>query len=343
MAASRFNRFGTRRLGTGKDGEGLDEASFGTNAIGFSGTVMSANMNDTNQSRSVLFAGVAGSVRLHEKLGGDEAMRAVDRCLTRMERAAEAFGGRIIKRAGDELMVVFDVPDEAFQAATEMRQRVADLPPVSGVKLAIRIGFSHGLVSEADGSIVGEAVVEAAGLAGLAMPGQVLSSHHAYAALSPALKGLTRDLGSASAKGISPKGIAFEVVTQGAAALETKKPGDPEEHQGDKPKDGKLHLRYGNKRITLDDSKPVITMGRDPQCDIVVHDRRASRNHARIELRGERIVVIDTSTNGTYVTLHGKPELFLRKEECGLYSKGIICFAGSATSAGADFAEFDLS
>ena len=330
-------------MGTGKDGGVLEEASYGRAASEFSGTVMPATMNDTSQSRSVLLAGVAGSVRLHEKLGSDEAMRAVDRCLTRMERAAEAFGGRIIKRAGDELMVVFDLPDEAFQAAIEMRQRVADLPPVSGVKLAIRIGFSHGLVSEADGNIVGETVVEAAGLAGLAMPGQVLTSHQAQAALSPALKRLTRDLGSASAKGKSPTGIAFEVVTQSTAVPETNKPGNVQEQKGDKPQEGKLCLRYAGKYITLDDSKPVITMGRDPQCDVVVHDRRASRNHARIELRGERIVVIDTSTNGTYVSLHGKPELFLRKEECGLYSKGLICFAGSATSTGADFAEFDLS
>ncbi|WP_186410919.1 adenylate/guanylate cyclase domain-containing protein, partial [Candidatus Propionivibrio aalborgensis] len=204
-------------------------------------------MNIADQHLSVLFAGVAGSVRLHEKLGGDEAARAVDRCLTRMERAVEAFGGRVIKRVGDEFMVVFDLPDEAFQAAIEMRQRVADLPPVSGVKLAIRIGFSHGLVSEADGNIVGETVVEAAGLAGLAMPGQVLASHQAHAALSPALKKMTRDLGSASTKGQSPKGIAFEVVTQGTAAPEIKKPGDPEERQGDKPRDGKLHLRYAGK------------------------------------------------------------------------------------------------
>ena len=330
-------------MGTGKDGEDLEEVSYGGTATEVFGTTMPSDMNIADQHLSVLFAGVAGSVRLHEKLGGDEAARAVDRCLTRMERAVEAFGGRVIKRVGDEFMVVFDLPDEAFQAAIEMRQRVADLPPVSGVKLAIRIGFSHGLVSEADGNIVGETVVEAAGLAGLAMPGQVLASHQAHAALSPALKKMTRDLGLASTKGQSPKGIAFEVVTQGTAAPEIKKPGDPEERQGDKPRDGKLHLRYVGKRITLNDSKPVITMGRDPKCDVVVHDRRASRNHARIELRGERIVVIDTSTNGTYVSLHGKPELFLRKEECGLYSKGLICFAGSATSTGADFAEFDLS
>ena len=65
--------------------------------------------------------------------------RAVDRCMKRMERAVEGFGGRIVKLVGDELMATFALADEAFQAGVEMQLRVADLPPVSGVKLAVRV------------------------------------------------------------------------------------------------------------------------------------------------------------------------------------------------------------
>ena len=300
------------------------------------------DMNSANQTLSVLFAGVSGSARLHEKLGSDEAARAVDRCLKRMERAIGAYGGRIIKRVGDELMVVFNLADEAFQAAIEMQQRVADLPPVSGVKLAIRLGLAYGSVDENDGSLASETVKDAAGLAGLAKPGQVLASLQAQAALSPALKSSTRDLGPPATKGKSPKGIVFEVVAPDTSLAEPGGAGDHRESKSSSLQGARLQLRYAGKLITLDDGNPVITMGRDKESDVVIHDRRASRNHARIELQGDRIVLIDNSTNGTFVTLNGNPELFLRKEECLIHAKGLICFADSAASPGADCAEFDL-
>src|SRR5512146_2387517 len=115
------------------------ETAFSGNGVG---------MNEAPLNVSVLFADVSGSARLHEKLGSAEALRAVDRCMKRMERTVDGFNGRIVKIVGDELMATFDHADEALQAAIEMQLRVADLPPVSGVKLEIRVGFSHGEVVE---------------------------------------------------------------------------------------------------------------------------------------------------------------------------------------------------
>jgi predicted component of type VI protein secretion system len=88
--------------------------------------------------------------------------------------------------------------------------------------------------------------------------------------------------------------------------------------------------------------KPALSMGRDASVEIVVRDRRASRNHARIERRGEKFVLTDQSTNGTYVTFAGEPELFLRREEVVLRGRGSICFAASGSSNEADCAEFEL-
>jgi adenylate cyclase len=279
-------------------------------------------MSNANPVLSVLFADVSGSVRRHERLDDGEALRAVDRCLKRMERAAEVFGGRIVKTVGDELMAVFDRPDQAFRAALEMQQRVADLPPVSGVKLAIRIGFSHGAVSQDQGCIAGQTVNAAAHLAGLANPGQVLTCLQAQSELSVELKELTRDLGSASATGQFPGMTLFELVSPSSAKCCAS-----------------LCLRYGDQVVVLND-RPI-RMGRDAQSDVEVRDRRASRQHAKIERRGERIVLIDSSTNGTYVTLNGEPEVFLRGEECVIHGKGMICFAASASSPDADCAQFD--
>lgn len=280
-------------------------------------------MSNADLALSVLMADVSGSVRLHEKLGDAEASRAIERCLKRMERAVEVFGGRLVKALGDQLMAVFDLPDQAFQAALEIQERIADLPPVSGVKLAVRIGFSHGPVDGEQDHVIGEAVNDAAYLTGLAKPGQVLTCLQAQSLLSDVLKQFTRDVGSVPTAGKFTGINLFELFS-------------PREEIPRVP----LTLRYGDELLILDENRVLIKMGRDAQSDIEIHDRRASRQHARIERRGNRVVLVDNSSNGTYVTLNGEPELFLHDAECVIHGKGLICFAASASSTGADCAEF---
>ena len=103
----------------------------------------------------------------------------------------------------------------------------------------------------------------------------------------------------------------------------------------------RLCIRYAGEVIVLDDKKTSMNMGRDAECDVTVRDRRASRHHAKIERRGEKFVLSDQSTNGTFVTVANELELFLRREEIVLRGSGIICFSASASSPEADCAEFE--
>lgn len=316
----------------------MNDKVSGDSAFGMETNVsnVALDLDSADQLASVLVANVSGNARLHEKLSSGEALRAVDRCLKRMERAVESFAGRVVKVVGDELMAAFDTADEAFQAAVEMQARVADLPPVSGVKLAIRVGLSQGLINESDGNVVGDTVSVAAHLAGLATPDQVLVSLSALNALSSSLKGSTRDLGLSAAKGQFPEMRIFDVFTPEPLSV-VSKPAPPSAISG-----GSFSLRYADETIVLDAVGRVINMGRSSESDVVVRDRRASRNHARIERRGERVVLVDTSTNGTFVTFEGKPEFFVRREECVLQGRGVICFAASASGVDADCAQFDF-
>ncbi len=106
-------------------------------------------------------------------------------------------------------------------------------------------------------------------------------------------------------------------------------------------RDPRLCLRYAGQVKLLDRLRPKLLMGRDSGCDVTVRDRRASRHHARIERRGDFFVLSDLSTNGTFVTISGGPELLVRREEFVLRGSGIISFAASASSPGADIAEFE--
>jgi hypothetical protein len=281
----------------------------------------------------VLFASVCGSSRLYEKLGDTEAMYAVERCLKRMERATVAFKGRVVKAIGDEIMVLFDSSEEALLAACEMQQRVVDLPPVSGIKLSIRVGFANGNVSSDQDDFTGEAVDIAAQVSGFAQPGQIVTTHAATQSLAPPLRQLTRDLG------VSNDLRVAEVMWQGSAEP-VRRPAKAV--PVDAPK-ATLRLRHGARELVLTQEMPALTLGRDANNDLVIGDPRASRNHGRIESRQSQFFVVDQSTNGTYVHVDGEPELMLKDDESVLRARGRLSFGHPYGEHRDDeFIEFEL-
>ncbi len=65
------------------------------------------------------------------------------------------------------------------------------------------------------------------------------------------------------------------------------------------PEEALLLTEAGN---TIDLNEPVTTIGRAPECSIVLDDPYASRIHAQIRLRNGRFVVLDAgSQSGTFV------------------------------------------
>ncbi len=285
---------------------------------------------------TLLFADVSGSTKLYERLGDTEALYAVDRCVKRMERAISGFRGRIVKNIGDEVMATFESPEDAFQAAVEMQQRITDLPPVSGVKLAIRIGFHVGSVIEENGDVFGDTVNTAARIVGLAKAEQILTSKQTIDELPSLLRTSTRDLDQLSVKGKAEGVHVFEVLwheteelTMKASSIMTARP------------TVKLCVRYRGKAYLLDDKTPYLSLGRDQASDLMIEDRKASRQHARIERRGDKFVYVDQSTNGSYVAVTGEAETLLRREEMLLRANGTICFGSSVNDPLADCAHFE--
>ena len=290
---------------------------------------------------SVLVAAVAGSSKLSEKSGGTEASRAVDRCRKRMARGVEGFRGRIVNSRRDQLVALFDSADDACQAATAMQRRVIDLPPVAGIQLSIRVGFHHGRVREDGAGLLGDGISSAEALAALAREGQTLTSGETRELLSPQLQATTRALEGLAEADLPAERDAFEVLWLEAKAPPAGRklaepPPAPARERG-----LRLCLRYGGQVKLLDRNRHRLDMGRDAGCEITIRDRRASRNHATIERRGEHFVLREFSTNGTFVTVNGENELFLRHEEFVLRGSGIIAFAASASGRSADIAEFE--
>ncbi|MBL8374718.1 adenylate/guanylate cyclase domain-containing protein [Accumulibacter sp.] len=296
-------------------------------------------MSSTEKMLSVLFAAVTGSSQLFGKLRGTEALHAVDRCMKRMARGIDGFHGRLVRTGRDDLTALFGNANEACQAAVAMQRRTADLPPVSGIDLAVRVGFHHGPVIEDGGEILGDCVNTAEWLAGLAAPGQILISATTQASLSAHLQSSTRLLESTLSKDLLAERQVFEVLwpepKTEAPRVVIESPAPAREREL------RLCIRYGHFVKLLDKHRTSVVMGRDAGCEIAVHNRRASRSHARIERRGGHFVLIDLSTNGTFVTVNGEQELYLRHDQFVLRGSGVISFAASAGSTAADIAEFE--
>ncbi|MBL8471319.1 MAG: adenylate/guanylate cyclase domain-containing protein [Rhodocyclaceae bacterium] len=287
----------------------------------------------------ILFADVSGSTTLYERLGDAEALHAVERCINRMKRVTEGHKGRVVKTIGDEVMAVFPAADMALQAACDMQQRIDDLPPISGIKMAVRIGFHYGPALEEDGDVYGDSVNIAARLAGLAKASQIITSGETVATLPPLLQQSTRDLDALSVKGKSADIRVFEVLWQETTDLTMKAPS----LVAPRPQSARLTVNFQGMEVVIDASRGRITLGRDISNDLVVKDQRASRTHARIEYRRDKFVLVDQSTNGTFLRVEGETEVVLKREESILRSRGTIGFGHSAMEQESQLLRFEVA
>lgn len=85
-----------------------------------------------------------------------------------------------------------------------------------------------------------------------------------------------------------------------------------------------LQLSYHNKVRTIRSDTPGFVAGRAGSCDMVVNTDCASRSHARFVCRKGKFVLIDESTNGTFVKTYGGKEICLQRESYSLSGSGLI-------------------
>jgi class 3 adenylate cyclase len=288
---------------------------------------------------AVLFADVSDSTRLYEAIGDTAAYGNVREVLGMLKGVTEAYSGRVVKTIGDGLMCVFPGADAAASAAGEMQRQIAERPPLeSGKTLTIRVGFHYGPVIEDGEDVFGDSVNVASRVAGLALAGQALTTTDTVAALSSSLRDTVRPINALPVKGKAEEIEVHELMWHASldrtvipgrdqeAALEAKAASGP-----------RIKLVYRGREIIADET---VYLGRDASNTVFIMDPMASRRHAKIELRGGHFVLIDQSSNGTFVVIAEAPEMLLKRQELMLHSSGRIAF-GHSTAEGGDTVEFD--
>jgi adenylate cyclase len=294
---------------------------------------------EQSRETTVLFAAIIGAGDMREKAGDKAAHEALERCQFRLGQAAASSGGRLMKSTADKVMVLAATPDAAADAASSMHLAMEKLPKTADVKLSVGIGFHFGPVVQKADEVFGDTVNLAARLCEHAGSGQIITTEWTAKLLSPLYRAWLRNLGKTQIKGRSDETALCELVWRAddnATAMVRSRPED----QRPAPQ-VVLRLTYRGRTLERRREKEVVSIGRGEDCGVVVADENASRHHCTIERRKDKFVLIDLSTNGTYLTVEGEKEVLLQREEFVLRKRGSITL-GTPLVAAADGVEFSV-
>ena len=270
---------------------------------------------------AILFADVVGSTQLYDKFGDTKASETVAHCLDIMKDATYQFNGTVIKTIGDEVMSTFETVDDAMGAAVMMQSRVTTGTKDDGIPVRIRIGCHYGPVVQEQNDIFGAAVHTANRMTSQAKARQIVISGSTVEHMGPDLRKQTRQIDVATVRGRLDEVALYELVWQ------------PEEATSMLPTIGwenkerrasKLLINFRDKSLEVSDQRKSINLGRADDNDLVVKGNLISRIHAKIEMRRGKFVLIDQSTNGTFLQSVRGQDTFVRRDSTELDEEGTI-------------------
>jgi adenylate cyclase len=273
---------------------------------------------------AILFADVVGSTRLYELMGDLRARDMVAICIDVMRSATEQHQGTVIKTMGDEVMATFPSADRALNAAAQMQQQISTHPQlkVDGQPVAIRVGCHFGPVVLENRDVFGATVHTANRMTSQAKAHQIITTAATVERLSPEWRAAVRQIDVAVMKGQGSEVTLYEVLWQ-TEDVTSMVPAIAMASRGTRPT-MRLRLRCQDQEILLDEARPNIAIGRAEDNDLVVKGNLISRLHARIEINRNKFVLIDQSTNGTFVQTAEGEESFVRRDSLQIKGKGMI-------------------
>jgi len=271
---------------------------------------------------TVLFADISNSTHLYEKLKDEMAQNFIASCLSILSEITVQHKGRVIKTIGDNVMCLFQESNDAVEAAIDMNHGLKRIPGLVEALTSppdLHIGIHYGKVIWSGNDVFGDAVIVAARMVEMAKARQILTTEQTVKEISSEFQNSIQLIDITTLKGKVGEVNVFEIVW--------------EHHDltfiGKDPLSAMtfqlfMEIRFGDRTIELDQNFPTLTLGRQDHNDLVVADNHASRSHCRMEYRRGKFVLIDHSTNGTYILPEGEKEIRIKREEKSLHGSGSI-------------------
>jgi len=284
---------------------------------------------EASSNYAIVFADIAGSTQLYESLGDVAAQRQIAERISLIRNITADHRGTVIKTIGDEVMCRFETAQDGVLATRAMQEANERINPTNHSPLLLRIGLHYGPALLRENDLFGDAVNIAARMAGVAKAGQIITTEDTIRELPALLAEQARKFDVAQIKGKQDPLVMYQILWQRDNVTAFQSTGTLRTAL----QQGFLRLRYKETEKLLTAESGPITLGRDTGCDIMVPSNYSSRQHARIEFRRSKFVLIDQSTNGTYIKNGDHPVIYLRREETPLVGDGVICL-GEAIGSG---------
>jgi adenylate cyclase len=277
----------------------------------------------TNQI-TILFADIAGSTRLYDTYGDFKAREMISDCLSLLKELAREKEGKVIKTIGDEVMCTFLTPNQAAEAARQMQEEISFEPTMVQANIHLRIGFHHGEVICEPGDVFGEAVNVAARMVALAKSDQIVTNKDTLALMKRSLKRRARIVDRTRVRGKDDVMEIHELIWGKPEQMTMSNSFIEDMIASLSSEKDFLQIRHLQNHILVDNERPILTMGRGVANHLIINDPLVSRMHARIELQRNRFMLIDQSTNGTFLQTLDENPLLLRRDAIQLEGEGLI-------------------
>ena len=268
---------------------------------------------------AVMFSDVAGSTALYDKFGDEKAKAIIGNCIDLMADITKRNKGIVIKTIGDEIMSRFPTAEDGVTASCSIQEAVSILTGPDDEPMAVRIGIHAGEAILDNDDVFGDAVNVAARMAGIAKARQIITTEDTYNQLSEDLQEMAREFDKASVKGKQDLITIYDIVWDEEDDV-TRMSFTPSQSSSDTV----LTMSFsGSSRVFGQNDMPI-TIGRGAKADITINAPLASRIHVKVDYNRGKFVLVDQSTNGTFVKLNDGKEVYLRREELPLSSQGMI-------------------
>jgi len=267
-----------------------------------------------------MFADVVGSSSMYKLRGNSSAKACIDDTLSAMCDSVREHGGTVVKTIGDEIMTCFDSALSACECAQSLQQLCAISPDLQ----PIRIGLAYGNTLSDENDVFGDTVNDAACVAQIARAQQIVITQAVFDALDSQQVDC-QEFDRVQLKGTAEKSLIYrlhwESPTQGHNATTMMSVHEITQQL----ESHKLTLWVDDKQHTVLADRTPFVIGRDSQkADLHVDSNLASRDHCRITFQRGKFVLVDHSTNGTYVSPTDAEPIYLRRTEYPLTGEGSI-------------------
>ncbi len=279
-------------------------------------------MSNQDSTLAIVFADIHHSTQLFETYGDIRARKIVAKTLDIITDLITKNGGSVIKTIGDAVMCTFNDPAKAVYVGCEIHKAVNQDLSLSLFEVSVKVGLHYGDVLLEKNDVFGDAVNIASRMVDLATANQIITTHAIVEKLPEDLFLNTRFIDLVKVQGKQKEIEIFEVIWQEDSTDRTTTLSL--ERLRKKISSNTLVLQYREKKCEVGGNYQKATLGRGEQNDVIVNNKSASRNHASIEFRKGKFVLIDHSTNGTYIGMDNGEKIFAHREEIHLLGQGII-------------------